>query len=141
MHKLLLRLKPGASKKIHLISASLLWSVIGTVLVVRGSLWLVEEQSGFYIVPAILIGSIKSLFILDKSARKSIDRILRLADGSCLGAVYSWKTWLVVLAMMLFGYILRHSSIPLVIIGSIYVAVGWALFFSSRVGWRTLVEK
>lgn len=136
MRKLLLRLKPGVSKKTHLFSAALLWSFIGALLVLRAGIWLIEENNGIYIAPAILIGTLKSLFILDKSARKSIDRILLLDDGSCLGAVYSVKTWLLVMGMMLFGYILRHSSLPMEIIGFVYIAIGWALFFSSRTGWK-----
>ena len=135
MHKLLHRLKPGVSKDIHLLSASLLWSLIGAALLLRGFFWLIDVGAAVYILAALAAGSLKSVFILDKSARKGIDRILRLEDGSCLGAVYSIRTWVLVAAMMGVGYLLRHSSLPPAVTGSIYAAIGWSLLFSSRLAW------
>lgn len=136
VRKILSRLKPGVPRQTHLLLAALLWTVVGFVLMVRGSIWLIAGKATLFFFPAILFGTLKSLFILDKSAKKSIDRIRRLADGSCLGAVYSIKTWLLVLAMMSFGYILRHSGVSPVILGTLYITIGWALLFSSRTAWR-----
>jgi len=136
MSKFLQRYKPGVSRKSHLFLAALLWTIVGILLMRRGVLWLMVDGNVVYAVPAVLIGTLKSLFILDKSAKKSIDRILDLADGSCLGAVYSVKTWLLVIGMMAMGVLLRKSSIPFEIVGFLYVMVGWALFFSSRTGWK-----
>lgn len=87
-------------------------------------------------VPALIAGTIKSFFILDNTARKGVRRILDIADGTCLGAVYSIQTWLLVLVMMGAGMALRHSALPREILGGLYVAIGWALFFSSRHAWR-----
>lgn len=134
--KFLHRLKPGVPRTTHLLMAALLWTTVGTVLMIRGTLWLHEQEGLAYILPAVLLGSLKSFFILDKSAKKSIDRILHLADGSCLGAVYSVKTWLLVVGMMTMGYLLRKSSVPAEMVGFIYITIGWALFFSSRTGWK-----
>jgi hypothetical protein len=86
-------------------------------------------------VVAGVLGTLKSLLILDKTARRSIQRIILLKDGTCLGAVYSWKTWLLVLVMMIAGVILRKVTQPGPIIGTLYCAIGWALCFSSRLGW------
>ncbi|MCX5871220.1 MAG: hypothetical protein NTY00_11450 [Deltaproteobacteria bacterium] len=93
-----------------------------------GGLWIM--------VPALIAGTIKSFFILDNTARKGVRRILDIADGTCLGAVYSIQTWLLVLVMMGAGMALRHSALPREILGGLYVAIGWALFFSSRHAWR-----
>ena len=136
LRKYLLRFKPGVPRKAHLFLAALLWTFVGIGLMIRGTLWVAGGQNILFLPLAFVIGSLKSLFILDKSAKKSIDRIQNLTDGSCLGAVYSYKTWLLVLAMMGMGYIIRHSSIPLSTIGFIYVLIGWALLFSSRHGWK-----
>ena len=86
-------------------------------------------------VPALIAGTIKSFFILDKTARKGVRRILEMADGRCLGAVYSIQTWLLVLIMMGAGMALRHSTLPKEILGALYVTIGWALLFSSRHAW------
>ncbi len=139
MLRMLSRFKPGVPRSIHLFLAALLWTVVGLILMVRGTVWLIGAEEGLFILPAILFGTLKSLFILDKTAKRSIDRIQHLADGSCLGAVYSIKTWLLVLAMMAGGYLLRHSSFPVILVGSLYVTIGWALLWSSRTAWRVWI--
>lgn len=132
----LARFKPGVHRKTHLLLAASLWSCIGVFLVGRGTLWLLDADLLFLAFPGIVLGFLKSHFILDKTAVKSIDRILHLQDGTCLGAVYSKKTWLLVLAMMGMGYLLRQSPLPRPLLGVLYITVGWALFWSSRNGWR-----
>jgi hypothetical protein len=84
---------------------------------------------------ASLLGTLKSLFILDKVARRSLDRIIHFHD-TCLGAVYSWKTWLLVLLMMAAGIAVRGLTQPGPCIGAFYSAIGWSLCLSSRFGWR-----
>jgi hypothetical protein len=96
---------------------------------------LIAVNGRWIIIPALIAGTLKPLFILDHSARKGVHRILELADGTCLGAVYSVKTWLLILFMMGSGMVLRHSTLPGEILGGTYVTIGWALFFSSRHAW------
>jgi len=103
---------------------------------VRGVGWLLSADLMVLALPAVLIGFLKSRYILDKTAARSIERILLLRDGTCAGAVYSKWTWLLVLAMMASGILLRHSFIPRPLLAILYIAVGWALFWSSRKGWR-----
>lgn len=136
MHNLLHRLKPGVPQDVHLFSAALLWSLVGTGLLLRGTFWLIDAAAAGFLIIAVIAGTMKSLFILDKSARKGIDRILLLDDGSCLGAVYSKRTWLMVAAMMGAGYFLRHSPVPLGLAGTLYAAMGWSLLLSSRLAWK-----
>jgi hypothetical protein len=103
---------------------------------IRGMSWLATTEKLWLILLAMIAGSLKSLFILDNSAKKGVYRLLALADGTCLGAVYSIKTWLLVLIMIGSGIILRHSSLPKELLGSVYMTIGWALFFSSRHAWQ-----
>jgi len=132
----LARLKPAARRSTHLLLAAILWTSIGIFLMVRGLGWLLSADLTLLVLPAVLVGLLKSRYILDKTAARSIDRILRLKDGTCVGAVYSKWTWLLVLAMMTSGILLRHSSFPKPVLAVLYIAVGWALFWSSRKGWR-----
>jgi hypothetical protein len=132
----LARFKPGVQRKTHLLAAAVLWTCIGIMLMVRGMGWLIAADLIYLAVPAVLLGLVKSRLILDKTATRSIDRILLLQDGTCLGAVYSKMTWLLVVGMMGMGSILRNSSLPRPILGVMYIMVGWALFWSSRKGWR-----
>ena len=140
-YRILRRLKPGVPRQIHLLLTAILWSLIGSILIFRGLSWLLDVARLWIAAPALMIGTIKSLLILDKAAKKGIHRILKMADGTCLGAVYSLKTWLLVLCMIGAGMVLRHSSLPGELLGGLYVAIGWSLFFSSRHAWRQITEQ
>ena len=138
---MLFRFKPGVKRKTHLLLAALLWSVVGVILMIRAAFWLVHAHLTVLAVPAVVLGSLKSHFVLDKTAIKSINRILLLEDGTCLGAVYSMKTWLLVMVMMTMGILLRHSALPRPWLGILYATIGWGLFWSSRLGWRAWQQK
>jgi hypothetical protein len=129
------RLKPGVNRAVHLFAAPLLWTSVGTMLIVRGLGWMGYAKGGWYIVLALVIGTAKSVLILDKTAKRGVDRIVHLQDGTCLGAVYSWKTWILVGLMAVSGNLLRIFFVPGKGIGTLYVAIGWALILSSRHGW------
>ena len=143
MLKRIARFKPAVRRNTLLFSSACLWTVIGLLLLVKGGYrWYHLPTHNFLIIVAgIIVGSIKSLLILDKSARRGIDRILKFADGTCLGAVYSSKTWLLVLCMMSLGVILRNSSFPIWLLCFIYFTIGWALLFSSRLAWRAWLQR
>ena len=135
--------KPGVTRHMLLLMSAILWSAIGMLLLVKGLFrinQLVHWQP-LLIVAAILAGSLKSYCILDKSARRGIDRILKFSDGTCLGAVYSFKTWILVLCMMSLGVILRNSSLPVSLLCFLYITIGWALLLSSRLAWRAWLKE
>jgi hypothetical protein len=131
----LARLKPGASSSTNLLVAALMWSFIGLYLMVRGYL-LVEALPGVFLVLALVLGTLKSFWVIERAARKNIARIVARPDGMCIGGVYSWGMWGLVVCMMIGGRLLRNSSVPPLLVSVIYGAVGWALFFSSRLIWR-----
>ena len=128
--------KPGVARKIHILSAALLWTILGGVLLYRGVSYLHQGERLWLVLPGIAAGTVKSYLILDRAARRGLQRIRNFSDNTCIGAVYSWKTWLIVLAMGVFGIVMRHLSLPFSIIGILCVAIGWSLVFSSRHGWR-----
>lgn len=117
--------------------SALLWTVIGLLLLAKGGYRLHQLPQGRFLVAvaAFAAGSIKSFFILDRSARRATERILLFQDGTCLGAVYSVKTWILVLCMMSMGVILR-SYLPLIWLCFLLLTIGWGLLFSSRLAWR-----
>lgn len=131
----LTRLKPGASPRTHLFFASALWTTIGLILLLRGLVYLKQEEFLVGTLAGFVLGVAKSRFILDKSAIKGVERIKQFGDNTCIGAVYSWRTWLLVMAMMMLGIVLRMSSVPAAVIGILCTAIGCSLVFSSRYGW------
>lgn len=88
--------KPGVPRSVHLFAAPFLWTVVGCMLLFRGWGWLGPGSGRLLIIVSGLLGTLKSLLVLDNMARRSIRRIVLFKDGTCLGAVYSWKSWLLV---------------------------------------------
>ncbi len=134
------RLKPGVKRSVLLFFAPLIWSSVGVLLMVRGLGWIGSGTARWLVLIALFMGMLKSLFMLDKVAQKNSIRIQDMGDKSCIGAVYTWKTWVLVLLMMGMGIALRTLTEPGKIVGTIYFAIGWALFFSSRHGWITWLD-
>ena len=130
--------KPDASLKTRVFMAALLWSCIGLMLISRGTMAITGTGHEWLVAVAILLGSGKSWAILDRVAVKNMVRIFEQGEYSCLGGIYSWKTWVLVVGMIVLGKLLRSSPLPISLVGSIYVAVGWSLFWSSRKVWSRL---
>lgn len=142
MAKWLSRFKPAVSRNTLLFLSALLWTVIGLLLLAKGSYrWFqLPQWQPLIVAAAVVAGSLKSFYILDASARRAIDRILHFQDGTCLGAVYSVKTWILVLCMMSMGVILR-SFLPVKILSFLLLTIGWALLLSSRLAWRAWLNR
>jgi len=127
-------LKPAVSSRSLLLTAALFWSGIGLMLLGRG--WcLTSRDSLVPLALALAVGTAKSLLVLDRTARRNVARLRAMPDGSCLGSVYTWRMWGLVALMMVIGRLLRMSPVPPVYVGSLLMAIGWALFFSSRLIW------
>lgn len=135
LKKTLLRYKPGVSVRTHLFLAALIWSVVGFFLLTNGFVLVSLKNHLWYGLVGMVLGSVKSFFILDRVARKNLIRIKEFEDRACIGSVYSWKTWVLVAAMIGLGRFLRTTVLPGEVVGFIYTAVGWALMLSSRVMW------
>lgn len=133
--KTLLRYKPGVSARIHLFLAALIWSVVGFFLLTNGFFLISVQGHLWYGVVGLVLGTAKTFFILDRVARKNVNRIKNFEDKVCIGSVYSWKTWFLVAAMIGLGRFLRTTLLPGEIVGLIYTAVGWALMLASRQMW------
>ena len=135
MQNLTDKLKPGVSRSIHLFAAPLTWTAVGIMLMERGLGWMGLHLTLRLLLIALLIGTAKSLTVLDKAAKKTLRRIMGFNDNTCIGAVYPWQTWLLVLLMMIVGIALRFLTQPGIVLGAVYFAIGWALLLSSRHGW------
>ena len=136
--------KPAASARTHLLLAALLWTVVGGMLLILGVRWSILAAIPYVwllLALAITAGVFKALFILEHTARRTINRIRERGDGRCIGGFLSIRTWLFVLLMMLAGYFLRHSALPRAIVGLIYTAVGTALLVAARRLWGAWYER
>ena len=136
LKKSLHRYKPGIRVRTHLFLAALIWSVVGFFLLYNGLVLVSLRDHYWFAILGLTLGTAKTFFILDRVARKNIKRIEKFKNKVCIGSVYSWKTWLLVAAMIVLGRFLRTTVLPGEIIGLIYIAVGWALMLASRLIWQ-----
>lgn len=134
--KALLRCKPGVSVRTHLFLAGLIWSVVGFFLLTNGMIFILHGEKIWLAAVGFVLGTVKTFYVLDRVARKNITRIKEFEEKVCIGSVYSWKTWLLVAAMIGLGRFLRTTVLPAEIIGLLYTAVGWALMLASRLMWQ-----
>ncbi len=135
LKEFLVRYKPGASISTHLMLAALIWFVVGFFLMVNGFFLISLAERSWLIFLGLTLGTAKGFFILDRVARKNIKRIHGFERKICIGSVYSYKTWLLVIMMIVVGRTLRLTVLPGEVVGVIYLAVGCGLMLSSRLMW------
>ncbi len=130
------RLKPRASARTQLLLAGAVWYVGAVILGVRGLGWLGAADLTFVLIAiAVALGATKARYILRPVASHAIERIQARGRDECAGGFLSWQSWLLVVAMVAVGYILRLTAIPRPILGVLYVAVAVALILAGRRYW------
>lgn len=132
------RFKPAARARTQVFLAAVLWTAVGAGLFGTGTVWMNRAHPPWLVGLLALaagLGLAKGQLLLSRTARKAAARIALRGDGTCLGGFLSWRSWLFVLAMMAGGAVLRRSTLPRTALGVVYVAVGVALLWGSRVFW------
>ncbi len=132
-------LKPAAPARVHLLAASLMWTVVGGGLLFFGIRWTRDSQITHVwplVAAAASIGLLKSRLVLDRVARRAVQRIRTRGDGRCIGGFLSVRTWAFVILMASCGHLMRGGLLPYPAVGLIYIAVGMGLLFSVRWLWR-----
>jgi hypothetical protein len=133
------RWKPRAAGRTQLLLAAALWSCVGTALLLAGARWDLRaagvREGSFLIALGAAAGLLKGRFVLDRAAGRIVDRIAARGDGRCVGGFLSARSWLLVALMSGAGRLLRGGLLPLPVVGTLYVAIGAGLVFSSRIAW------
>lgn len=142
------KLKPAVSKYWLMALAGLMWGLVGIMLCRMAYIWLMT----FPIHWALTMGSLGLISALTvyrfgflKIALKNIARLCLLQDKTCIFAFQAWKSYLIIIFMIVLGITLRHSTLPRYFLAVIYATIGGALFFSSfhfywRI-WRVKIRK
>lgn len=125
-----------------------MWLIGASILMVRGVIYVSDRSWHAWVLGgalAIAIAIPKSRFMLDRVAVKAVARIRR-RGVSCYFGFFSWRSWLLVAAMMGGGITLRNLvGAPGVfgsgIMGAIYMGIGAALLIADRIFWLAFFQK
>ena len=138
----LLRFMPRASAKVQLVLASIVWLIGASILGVRGVIYLTRGHWAAWLVAlALVIGVVKGRLVLERVARKAVERIRSRGREHCLFGFFSWKSWILIGVMMGGGIMLRRSGAPPAILGVLYVAVATALLYGDHTYWLAAIAK
>ena len=133
-------------KKSSLIIVGIIWFLVGAVLSIVGINWMLQLGFGpkmiTFLTLSVLIGSLKGKFVLQKVALKYYKRsdIIQFNDNDIfLGwvKIFGIKGFILIGLMMAMGSFLRHSNIDRPILGIVYLAVGVALLYASKIFFNT----
>ena len=133
------RLTPRAYPRTRLLTAALVWSAVGFFLFAKGCYLFRGEGLGIVfstVATGVALGLLKSRVILDRVARKIIQRIGAKPARACLGGLFSVRNWLLIAVMIVFGRLLGALPIDAGIKTGLYVMVGAGLICSSRLLWN-----
>jgi hypothetical protein len=128
------KLTPAVPRRWLWLLAGLVWSGAGIVLCVMAGYWLSEAAWPFNVLGAATglgAGILIYRFGFSRIAGKNINRISQQPHRVCLFAFQAWRSYALIVAMMLLGYGLRHSLLPRLVLGVIYSAIGTGLALSS----------
>jgi hypothetical protein len=134
---------PSAKRSILILIAGLVWSAVGLGLIVAAARWLLMSDE--YVLVALILGLVAGWFVYSLGfaglVRKNLERIRQLApekDRICVFAFQHWRSYLIVVIMIMLGYTLRHLPVARVYIAPIYLAIGLGLMLASLLYYRHL---
>ncbi|OGI18556.1 MAG: hypothetical protein A3B68_02175 [Candidatus Melainabacteria bacterium RIFCSPHIGHO2_02_FULL_34_12] len=130
-------------KKVSLVIVGFIWFLVGIGLSIAGIIWILKLGFGpklvIFTTVATLIGTLKGKFVLSKVASKYYKRA-DLIEFNKNDILLGWikvlgiRGFILISIMMGLGYYLRHfSNIDRPILGIIYLAVGIALVYASKI--------
>ena len=143
MDDILTQCKPVVSKGWLHLTAGLMWSAVGIVLMNLAVRWL-RPLDFMVALPFALAGVLLALiffhFSFSKIACKNVGRIEKFdRDKICLFAFQAWKSYPLIVFMIALGIILRHyTPIPKPYLAVVYTGVGGGLLLSSLRYYRHL---
>jgi hypothetical protein len=141
LNSLWYRLEPAVPRRALYVAAALAWELAGLILAVRAAAWLrgLGPAALAYAAPALLAGWAKGRWIFGQVAAKNIARIEALSPHKpriCIFAFQALESYLLVLAMIGAGVLLRLSPLPRPFLAAVYLAIGFGLLLGSFRYWR-----
>ena len=130
---------PAVARHWLLLIAGLLWSGVGIALCIAACYWLSHCEWPQNMVTAVLgtgFGILVYRLGFSTIARKNIRRIAQQPERVCLFAFQAWRSYVLIVIMIMLGMVLRHSHLSRLILAMIYLIVGTGLVLSSSLYYR-----
>lgn len=131
---LISKLNPAVPRHYLFAIAGVLWTIAGVLLCVRGEIWLeVLPLETEFALETISIGLAVAgyFFFFMNVVQKNIDRIERLPERACLFAFTAWHGYIMIILMIIIGFTLRNSALPMYYLSIPYTAMGGTLLIGS----------
>jgi hypothetical protein len=127
---------PSVDRRVLVLTAGVVWSAVGLVLVLTAILWLISSHKNttIPITVGVISGVIVYRYGFVKLAKKNIIRVYQQAPGKdkvCMFAFQNARSYVIAAGMLLLGYGLRHLPIPKIYLVPVYSAIGLGLLLSS----------
>ena len=139
MMKPLENYKPAVRRHWLIFAAGVVWLAVGIGLTAAACFWLCRSAWPLSLVLAavsLALGMIVYSFGFSRIVRKNLARIAGKPETVCLFAFQGRRSYLLILAMVLMGYTIRHLPIPVDIDAVVYFTMGSALILGSSLYFR-----
>ncbi|MEN6439375.1 MAG: hypothetical protein ABFD97_12435 [Syntrophobacter sp.] len=144
MNVLIKRCRPTVERHWRMLLAGSVWLMVGLALVLTACRWLAQLDWPVNLVLAATsagLGLAVFHFGFSRIAARNIERLRKQDEPACLFSFQGWRSYILILVMMLFGYALRHLPIPKSVDAAIYFIIGSALAFSSTLYMQAFVHE
>ena len=134
-------LKPTVPKCWLFATSGVMWSAVGIMMCTTAIGWLADGAMGrsmAFAAAGLILALLSVRWGFGHIAQKNLRRLRRLPDRGCFFAFQAWKSYLIIMVMIVLGIILRHSSIPKHFLAVAYIAIGGALIVGSFYYYRHL---
>ncbi|MGA2401364.1 MAG: hypothetical protein ABSG91_06625 [Syntrophobacteraceae bacterium] len=131
--------KPSVRRNWLVFAAGVVWLSVGIGLIAVACYWLYHSAWPLSLVLAAVspaLGLIVYYFGFSRIVKKNLKRIGGKPEVVCLFAFQGWRSYFLILIMMLMGYGLRHLPLPGYVAAVIYFTMGSALCFGSSLYFR-----
>jgi hypothetical protein len=134
MNKTFESCRPAVNRHWLVFAAGVLWLSVGIGLMLAACFWLYHSAWPLSLVltaVSFALGLIVYSFGFSRIVRKNLERIRSQPHMVCLFAFQGWRSYFLVLTMILMGYVIRHLPIPRDIVAVVYFTMGSALCLGS----------
>jgi len=139
MKKTIENCKPSVRRHWLVFAAGVVWLAVGIGLTAVACFWLSSSRwplSLFIGAISLILGVTVYFFGFSRIVRKNLARIGGKPETVCLFAFQGWRSYFLILIMMLMGYTIRHLPVPKDIDAMIYFTMGSAMIFGSSLYFR-----